>query len=396
MPHSPGNTPATWRRQFYGDLGHGMQIVNLFEFRPVQAAYTENYCSDPAMYQEIRKSLHELGQFEDIVQDGRVQPGIAALWFSETADIWDDNAHPFAAAKRSLYIAIRHQQLPLDFVIDEDALAGDLKNYRVLYLADRHVSRAASQKIAEWVAAGGKLVATAGAGMFDEFNEPNPIMTKLLGVTQTELLLPEAAKVVFEKQDLPFSKPIDTVEYGTANATYSMPVIAARARFTPASDGVRALARFADDTPAVTEHKMGKGQILYFGFLPGLSYFKPAIPRRPVDRGSTADSMTHFIPTEYHPGAAALLGSATRDIPLPVRCSEPLVESSVVQSPGGAVIPLVNWTPGPVKGLQVTIRAKLPTGTIALASGNPLQIRRDGDATVLTLDLDVADAVILR
>ena len=45
----PGNTPDSWRRQFYGALGHGMKIVNLFEFRPVQAAYTENHVTGAAM-----------------------------------------------------------------------------------------------------------------------------------------------------------------------------------------------------------------------------------------------------------------------------------------------------------------------------------------------------------
>jgi len=80
MPHTPGNTTANWRRQFYGDIAHGVKVLNLFEFRPVQAAYTENHCSDPAMYQEVRTSFHELGTFEDIVQDGSVRrPGGAVV-----------------------------------------------------------------------------------------------------------------------------------------------------------------------------------------------------------------------------------------------------------------------------------------------------------------------------
>ena len=183
MPHTPGNTTANWRRQFYGDLGHGAKVLNLFEFRPVQAAYTENHCSDPRMYQAIRVALHELGQFEDIVQDGTVRPGVAALWFSEAADAWDDYQHSLGAGKRSLYIAIRHQQLPLDCILDGD----DLKPYRVLYLTDRHVSRAGSKAIVEWVKAGGCLFATAGAGMFDEFNQPNKVLRELLGVDETAL-----------------------------------------------------------------------------------------------------------------------------------------------------------------------------------------------------------------
>ncbi|MEO5618669.1 MAG: hypothetical protein ABIS67_12955, partial [Candidatus Eisenbacteria bacterium] len=190
MPHWPGNTPASWRRQFYGAIGHGAKILNLFEFRPVQAAYTENHVSLPAMYQAVRQGLHELGTFEDIVQDGQVMPGVAAMWFSETGDVWDNSRSPFDAAKRTLYLAVRHQQVPLDVVVEADALAGDLKPYRLLYLSDQNVSRAAAKAIADWTEAGGRLFATAGAGMFDEFNQPNEAMRRLLGVEQKSLDVP--------------------------------------------------------------------------------------------------------------------------------------------------------------------------------------------------------------
>src|SRR4029079_1328574 len=43
MRHGPGNTTASGRRQFYGAMGHGAKILNLFELRPVQPAYTENH-----------------------------------------------------------------------------------------------------------------------------------------------------------------------------------------------------------------------------------------------------------------------------------------------------------------------------------------------------------------
>ena len=31
MPHFVGNAPASWRRQFYSDLAHGVKIIDLFE-----------------------------------------------------------------------------------------------------------------------------------------------------------------------------------------------------------------------------------------------------------------------------------------------------------------------------------------------------------------------------
>ena len=62
-------------------------------------------------------------------------------------------------------------------------------------------------------------------------------------------------------------------------------------------------ATFADGSPAVVSRKAGKGEVLYCGFLPGLSYFHPAIPTRPVDRGATDDSMAASFPRSSIRGA---------------------------------------------------------------------------------------------
>lgn len=395
MPHWPGNTPASWRRQFYGAIGHGAKILNLFEFRPVQAAYTENHVSLPAMYQAVRQGLHELGTFEDIVQDGQVMPGVAAMWFSETGDVWDNSRSPFDAAKRTLYLAVRHQQVPLDVVVEADALAGDLKPYRLLYLTDQNVSRAASKAIADWTEAGGRLFATAGAGMFDEFNRPNEAMRRLLGVEQKSLDVP-TEPVRLEKQDLPFAQPIDGVTFPAATGEVQMPVIDVRSRFELAAVGDAGpvvKGRFSDGAPAVSVRTVGKGQAIYCGFLPGLSYFKPAIPLRPVDRGTTDDSMAHFIPTEFDRGASALIGLPAASVERPVVCSEPLVETTVIRAKQGMVISLVNWSGRPVKALSLKLSIpSVPATKPRLASGGTVIRADDG----FTFDLDVADALILQ
>jgi len=389
MPHWPGNTPASWRRQFYGTLAHGAKVLNLFEFRPVQAAYTENHVSLPAMYQEVRQGLHELGGFEDIVQDGQVRPGVAGLWFSEAGDVWDDARSPFDVGKRTLYIAIRQQQLPLDCVVEGD----DLKSYKLLYLTDAHVSRPASRAIAEWVSGGGRLIATAGAGMFDEFNQPNKILRSLLGVEQQAL--EEAPEPIrFAKQDLPFTKTLDQVALESADSA-AIAVFGVRSKCTLA--GATVTGRFiSDKSPAVTVKKTGGGETTYLAFLPGLSYFKPAIPLRPVDRGTTDDSMDHFIPTEFDSLTTALLANLSRDVNRPVLCSERLVENTVIEAKQGIVIPLINWSKGPIKGLMVTVNIPVPARSVVLASGKPVRMTTQEGKTVFTLDLDVADSIVLR
>jgi hypothetical protein len=293
-----------------------------------------------------------------------------------------------------LYTAIRHQQVPLDFVLEQDALDGTLSRYKVLYLADAHVSTAASAKIAEWVHAGGQLLATAGAGMFDELNRPNIVLRQLFGVDQTGLDAPPDAQITYEKQDLPFARPIDGVNDQQADDKEEMPVFALRSRVKLA--GATAHWTFRDGSPAVTVCQAGKGRVIYCAFLPSLSYYKPAIPLRPVDRGATDDAMIHFLPTQMDQRAAALIGLPCADLPRPVECSVPLVETTVIESPHGLLIPLVNWTPQPVKDLRVKLRLPATTSQPALASGTPLQVTSDEGCTVLTFDLDVADALILR
>ena len=48
-----------------------------------------------------------------------------------------------------------------------------------------------------------------------------------------------------------------------------------------------------------------------------------------------------------------------------------------------------------MKGLTVTLRAEAPAAA-ALASVRPVRVERRGGARVFTLDLEVADALILR
>ena len=391
MPHDPGLPAAMWRRMFYNALAHGMTIVDLFEFRPVWAAYTENYVNGRATYATVLQTLRELGQFEDIVQSGQRHPAAVALWFSETADIWDDNAGSFAAAKRSLYAALLQQQAPLDVVVDGD----DLDQYRVLYLTDAHVSRAAAARIAAWVREGGTLFATAGAGMFDEYNRPNAALRALLGVEQAALDMPKDGQLNYVKQDLPFMTPLETVSWqrpGTPGAV-TLPAYGIVSRVTAGRD-VTVTGAFADRSPAVTSRREGKGAALYCAFLPSLSYFAPAIPRRPVDRTVTEDGMCHFLPTRVDANAGALIAQALTITP-PVACSVPQVEATLIESPRGSIITLTNWTHAPLPGLRVTATVPLPPHA-ALASGQPVKMEKDGNRTIFTLDLQVAETIVLR
>jgi hypothetical protein len=291
-----------------------------------------------------------------------------------------------------LYIAVRHAQIPLDFVIEGD----DLKAYKTLYLTDGHVSRKASQAIADWVRAGGRLFATAGAGMWDELNQPNQTLRQLLGITQHKLKEAPGQPIRWEKQDLPFADPLERVSGELpGSGQVSFPVFGVTDHFGIA-DANSGLLKFADGSPAAMTRQVGQGHVTYCGFLPGLSYFHPALPKRPVDRGSTSDAMTHFNPTEFDRSVGRLVATAADSVARPTLASEPLVESTVIQSSQGTIIPLVNWTREPIKDLTLTLAIDVPTKQISLASGGPVNLETRDGKRVVTLHLDVADVLILR
>jgi hypothetical protein len=143
-------------------------------------------------------------------------------------------------------------------------------------------------------------------------------------------------------------------------------------------------------------NNVGKGTAIYAGFLPGLSYFGPAIPKEPVDRGSTDQSMDHFIPTKFNKDVAEFIGGWANTVQKPVTCSERLVESCVIEAKTGVAIPLINWTGGPLRGLEVSLNIDVPDRQVSLASGNPVKMEKKDGRPVFTFDLDVADALILR
>jgi hypothetical protein len=202
-------------------------------------------------------------------------------------------------------------------------------------------------------------------------------------------------QIDFIKQDIAFADPIDTVTWNKDKAV-TLPAIGVRSRVTPAA-GAEALATFSDGSAAVVQRSVGKGKTIYCGFLPALSYYKPAIPKRPVDRTSAEDSLAHLVPTKFDENAYQLIGLPAEGIARPVQCSEPRVETSVIESPEGLVIVLVNWSGQPVKQLSVSPAFQVPDDKISLASGGMVgKISDEKGMISLTLDLDVADAIILR
>ena len=206
---------------------------------------------------------NEVSDFDDIIMHGvaQAQPASVALLYSQTSDTWLDGVGTIGAHKKAMYLALRHLQMPIDVVIEEDALSGALRQYTTLYITEPHISEAAGAAIAQWVRNdGGVVFATAGAGLRNEFNITNQAVSALLGVTETAtrssahssgvrvstralasvaiaIALPGPfflQELHWLKDDLPFSIPLDHVSFQPDDMTAaSMPALGRISVFTP-------------------------------------------------------------------------------------------------------------------------------------------------------------------
>jgi hypothetical protein len=417
MPHSPGNTPRDFRLSFYTAVAHGTKMVNYFCASPLAVGATENYVAtdDLAMWRQVHACTHEAGAFEDYVVDGKVRPGQVGLLLSSVDDVMT-GANNFSFAmhnneRKAVYYALRHAQVPVDFLSEDDVTEGRAKDYRVIYVTQQWMRSKAAEALAKWVQDGGTLVALCGGGFLDEFGKPNPAVAALYGVKAQQLttdpqlvgkyLLHDNTPFL-TKQDLPPYQPIDKVQWGRGDGAVSgVPVIVWKQQIE-AGEG-KVVGTYADGKPAVIEKVHGKGKAVLFGFLPGQAYLKSGLPLRPPDRGATDAAFAHFLPTAMD----AKLRRALVDDFLPagfvrpVECGETLVETTCIDTPGKdgkparLAVPLLNYTGKPIKALAVKINGL--TGARAVRSverGALTAETRDG-ATRVTLPLDVADMLLI-
>lgn len=404
MPHSPGNIPSDFRLSFYTDIAHGARMINYFCASPLCVGATENYVAtdDLAMWREIYTVSHEAGIFEDYVMDGTVRPAHAGLLLSSVDELITGDANNKGGhhnmERKALYYALRHSQVPVDFLTEDDLIDGLAQDYRTLYVFQQYLAVKAVKALTAWVEAGGTVVALCGGGFMDEFQAPNPNANALYGVKEQRLWKDPALPMVLAKLDLPPSKPVDTVTWRSGDLTVKAEVMAWKQTMVP-SDGT-VIGSFSDGKPAVIEKAHGKGRAVLFGFFPGMAYLKSGLPLRPMDRGSTAEAYAHYLPT----GMDVTLRKALVEPFLPagfvrpVVCSADLVESTVIDttSPKKAMaVCLMNYSGKPVADMSVTIPGVTSVKAVRSVEHAKVKYTCKGGTLMVHLPLDVADMILV-
>ncbi|MCB1025126.1 MAG: hypothetical protein KDB79_12085 [Acidobacteria bacterium] len=343
-------------------LGQGVKSFNFWSYGPTMVS-TENYWSDlRSEYEGIAKLNRSLAGSEEILYPAKTVSDPVAILYSVSHDIWNNDQKAVFAERRLLWHGLRHLQIQPDLLREEDIESGKLKDYKVLYVTDWNISRAASAAIDKWIKNGGVIYLSAGAATRDEFNEPyKPGFSNLVWEKQTAAGLTLQNGSFNERVDLPRIKPITTALSKVNGKDIEVPVIGVRAEM---NSQFEITARFSDGKPAGKYAPYGRGKIFAFGFMPMLAY------------GKLANFQPTTLAEEWKPEPRELIGlplaaAAVRPV---AKSDTAVVETNFLDGKEGGALVFANYTYKPITSLGVEVKTRSEVCSAKSASGAGIKI----------------------
>ena len=146
---------------FYSDLMHGVNVVNLFDFRNTHGTTENSVQPGYGMYEAVLQGVWEAGSFEDLlfagVLQGQPMGSKVGLFMSSAADAWrETDMNGYAAAVRALYIVLRHFEWHVSIIVEEDVTdAVYMAGFAAVFLADMHMTTASAFGVESWLRTAG-------------------------------------------------------------------------------------------------------------------------------------------------------------------------------------------------------------------------------------------------
>lgn len=227
--------------------------------------------------------------------------------------------------------------LGVDF-IDEDELLvpASLAKFKVLYVTEPDLPLAGGAALVAWVKAGGKLITVAGAGQFDEYDEPSTaFQTALFGSEE-----PKARDIRQPSMSTNGSMASPPpASFGNNHSSCAgepfcghFQVFGMTTKPSKPPTG-EVLATFDDRTPAIVANTVGKGKSFHCYFFPATSFWSGYTGPSGVASQWTLAGLLYSLTT------------AEGGVIPPVTASSLHVETPLLEGPQGSVVTLLNWLP---------------------------------------------------
>lgn len=365
-------------------IGKGTKQLELYCYGPAYAS-NDSWSEKLTMVEGVARFVRKLEKAEDVLYPGQPRPAQVAMIWSQSDEIWRDSQDTLFD-QMFVYLALLHDQIPVDFVDEAGIEEGRLAGYKAAYLCGRNLRRDAQRKLGEWVKEGGQLWFDGVAGAEDEYGQPCDLLDAVAGIKR-QAPVRSGQDNYRPESGLSDQKPLDTIRI--PSATEPVAAIGTKVPVTIAPQSAASiLSTFADKAPALVESRHGQGRCRYVATLPGLAY------------GQTAERVPGKIETGYHETHRKLItGFALESgIERPVTCSVPMVEADLLESDRGTGLVLANYTGQPLPQLDLTVVMPVkPSAVFSSERGEiPFQYDSQTKRVQLSLPLDSVDFVVFN
>ena len=446
-----GRTPWDIKTKAVAETARGVRLWMNFSYGPNWSSHeggptwrSHLWHARPELWTANAEISREIGAVEDWLVTAKPVPAEVAILYSSSSDIWTMQSNvAFGHDRMHTWLALTHAQTPIDIVPEREMER--LDHYKVCYLSGPNLTRAAAAKLRTWVESGGTLFLTAGAASRDEFNRPLDTLASVLPVVRGELTTLEPFNN--SGKFLSYLNPLDTVTWGdqqleVLSVKQSLSPFAPRkdAFFRGAKDDTHVLATFKDGAPAAIRGRVGKGSVIVTGFLPALSYIKPALlARRPLEQqadterlvreklaearaaSASPDQPLATSATVSAPSTARSIASADHELldrshnpwryPAGVRdrlltpvqlakltpsltCDTPLIDAVELRCEQGVLIAISNHTLQPLARIELRLKTDKPVTRVESVRHGPLAFRQEEVGVIdIALPLAASDFV---
>ena len=217
----------------------------------------------------------------------------------------------------------------------------------MLYLAADRLSQAAANGLAAWVRDGGTLISMAGGGFRDEYNEPNSTLLPVFGLKgQT---LEKVTTFIRPRIELPRLRPLDTISTKVQRRGDPVPGAGVSAAAGPVAD---------DGDPGAVRGRLAGGDVESVRAGAGDPVGDAAWGRRTCRRASRVRCRRRTggrSRTRRSRGSGPICGGLLVGPALPfarrgAECSEPLVETGLLETERAILVPLASPAGRPEDG----------------------------------------------
>jgi hypothetical protein len=257
------------------------------------------------------------------------------------------------------YVALLHAGIPVDIVSDDQVIGGalDKGRYKVLYVVNESLPRAALATIEKWVKGGGRLWASGWAGRKDEYNTPTRAWDQMVGA-----------------KDRSWKAVGDTKRLGEVikSDDWRRPVFGREVALGPAGQ--------AADKVAVAR-SYGKGVVQIVPWTAGKEYMDFATKAE----GKPAHAVIFPVGEKRDVFTKLAVGSA---VAIPARTSVSQILAWPLWTKDKGVVLLANFTGEPAANVEIVFASPVRVTKLRSLRKGELKFTKDGQEIRVSLPLE--------